>query len=106
MRLPRFRIRTVMIAVAVAGIGFGSGVSLHRRSVRLQTLADHHGSEAYVVQIRGANGRDVGELPMLSINDVPINRGLADWHLELRDKYRRAAKRPWLPIQPDSPAPK
>jgi hypothetical protein len=106
MRLPRFRLRTLMIAVAVVGILFGSGLELHRRSVRFQALAERHGSEAHVMHIRGSNGRAGGELRVLSINDVPIDRKLADWHLELRDRYRLAAGRPWLPVPPDPPEPK
>lgn len=41
MRFPRFRIRTLMIAVAVVGLGMGA-VMLYQKSLRCQRLAKHY----------------------------------------------------------------
>jgi hypothetical protein len=94
-----------MIAVAVVAMLLAGGVTLHRRSVRFRTLAERHGSEAHVTQIWNGKGLVAGEGRILSLNGVLINRRLADWHLELRDKYRRASRHPWLPVAPDPPEP-
>ena len=36
--------------------------------------------------------------------DVP-SLARTRWHLMLRDKYERALRYPWLPIEPDPPEP-
>jgi len=103
--LPRMTTRRWMLAVATVAMLCAGGLTIYRRSAHFQALAEHHGSKAGVLQLTGPNGGPAGEIRILGINDVPINRKLADWHLELRDKYRAASRRPWLPVPPDPPPP-
>ncbi|HWE37306.1 MAG TPA: hypothetical protein VG406_12130 [Isosphaeraceae bacterium] len=41
----------------------------------------------------------------ISVAQARKAKALADHHADLRQKYERAASRPWLPLSPDPPAP-
>jgi hypothetical protein len=112
MRMPRFRVRTLMIVVAVLALPLG--LCMERRS-RFLRLAAEHAREAY----RGGSA-----LPMIFDNSGPEPRycddsgrelsaseaeqriALNSWHDSLALKYRRAAASPWLPVEPDPPEPR
>jgi hypothetical protein len=93
MRLPRFRLRTLMIAVAVAGIA----LDLHTRSCASRQLAVYHDKESLKLLPCGEHER---------LFDARRQRAWIWWHLDLAAKYRRAADHPWLPVPPDPPPPK
>lgn len=109
MRMPRFRIRTMMIAVAVVAACLGVA---HRRS-QLLGLAEYHRSQQVPITekqawiepgpwstIYEAGGK------WLSFKEVQQLERLNDWHAALSSKYKEAARYPWLLVEPDTPEPK
>ena len=94
MRLPRFRVRTLMIAVSVVALVVW-GAMMGTRPY------DYYGrARRYVLEERGwresaANGRF----------RVEFCSQCVDYFEELSRKYRRAMWRPWLPVAPDPHAP-
>jgi len=101
MRFPRFRLRTLLMVVAVLALVMAVSTAIARRSVALAQLAKFHGSRAELALAcrlyRDASGRTC------------LARVLTprfDYHSSLRRKYEYAASRPWLPVPPDPPPPK
>lgn len=90
MKLPRFRIRTMMILIALCAIACLPAVVAEREE-RFRRLMRYHKSRQFAV--------DDQPIP------PPISRERAEWHWRMEEKYRRAADRPWLPVKPDPPAP-
>jgi hypothetical protein len=93
MRLPRMTTRRWMIAVAGVGIVLGASVELQRRHDRFLHLAKHHEMQSFKLT------DDTG-LDARMWSDAKF-----EWHRRLGEKYRRAATSPWLPVEPDPPAP-
>ncbi len=92
MRLPRMTTRRWMIAVAVVAAGCAAVASLTERRERFARIAARHAA--------------VFMTPTSPFPDP--DRGSAkrvDWHLKMRDEYWRAARYPWLPVEPDPPLP-
>ena len=92
MRPPRFRLRTLMIAVAVAGLVFG-GSRMRQRQERFEQLAADHAAESRRYR-----------LPFARVGG-PYLSPMADWHWKMAEKYRRATRYPFLPVEPDPPSP-
>ena len=94
MRLPRFRVRTLMVAVAVValliwGAMMGSLSYDYYRRARV-----------YSIQERGWRASAArGRLP------AEFTSECAEYFAQLTRKYRRAMWRPWLPVPPDPHAP-
>lgn len=98
MPLPRCRIRTMMAAVAVVGTTVG-GTVLRQRSRYWSQFATAY---AY----REAAALEAIEHPRGCIW-VHIDKRRARftyWH-QMRLHYERAARYPWLAIEPDPPEP-
>ena len=101
MRVPKFRIRTLMIAVAVLGIAFGGLAGLRQmdqRRQRFRALARNH---------------LVNRLTLIGLAehqaakaDTERYRMRAEYHLALNQKYQYAASHPWLPVSSDPPEPR
>jgi hypothetical protein len=130
MRPPRFRLRTLLIAVAVVATVMG----LQRRRADFLGRAEQHGRMELHrhAQARGLGGailpRPMFEALMDS-DDLRSGCGWANYrgvrfegkerlstlgaaleqmaahHAALRRKYERAARYPWLPVAPDPPPP-
>ena len=94
-----------MIAVAVVGLILGSVLV---RSFLFWKLAEYHNSQVVgvgynIVMLKPSRlcvevwfdtqGREVS--PRQVLKD--------QWHRQLSSKYRDAAARPWLPVEPDPP---
>ena len=88
MRPPRFRLRTLLIAVAVAAVGFG----LERRRAGLLTLASWHARQEERYSLLCLETTKRHKL-------APLTRRLA-YHRDRRRAFDRAARRPWLPVEP------
>jgi hypothetical protein len=101
MRSPRFRLRTLMAAVAVAGVGLGLWTGLHRRARRFQGLAEYHRMRS-TAGVSPLNPRGPTVVNFLW-EETP--RARASWHSAMADKYTYAARSPWLPVAPDPPPP-
>jgi hypothetical protein len=85
MRRLRIRIRTLLIAVALIGLACGADVMRKRRVEYLD---------------RAMAWQCIAE-DLCSPHDPRI-----DEHCDqLRRKYERAARYPWLPVAPDPPPP-
>jgi hypothetical protein len=82
----RFRVRSLLVAVAIAGVILGGLAELQRRRERFREIADHHAFNGYYCSLYG-------------------NPELDQWHAKMHEKYERAAARPWLLVEADPPAP-
>ena len=105
MRVPKFRIRTLMIAVAALGIAFGGLAGLQRmdqRRQRLLVLARHHLQQAVVnrLTLQGSVAHRAAKA------DTERYRMRAEYHHGLNLKYKYAALHPWLPVSSDPPEPR
>ena len=113
----RFTVRRMMVAVAIAAIALGWTVILDRGiesdwggpseiEVRRQAFerqaayreAERVSSVAYLWNRYVYTNR---RGHMMSDASVRAN----DWHVALAEKYRAAARYPWLPVVPDPPEP-
>jgi hypothetical protein len=105
MRLPKFRIRTVMIAVAVLAIALGGLAGLQQLGQRMQrfrALARNHRQQGIVNRLRleGLVAHQAAKA------DIERYRTRADYHDALNRKYEYAARHPWLPVSSDPPEPR
>jgi hypothetical protein len=90
MRLPRvrFTVRRMMVAVALIASVLGLLVWMDRRAREFRDRRDYHRTCWSAID----EGFDVEPAP-------------AAYHRTMAEKYRRAAERSWLPIEPDPPEP-
>jgi hypothetical protein len=79
-----------MIAVAALAVALGIVTGLERRRERFMRIADHH-EERKLEFVFGLH---------------PPSKQLRIWNEQMRQKYHRAARSPWLPVEPDPPEPK
>jgi hypothetical protein len=115
MRLPRprFTVRRLMIAVAIVAIFLGVWLWAERRRARLDALASWHDRQVVCV-FKGYIGPDdeiIWEPTSrpLKMGDPPVSlrqQRISTWHRQFAQKYWRAARYPWLPVEPDPPEPK
>jgi hypothetical protein len=91
MRLPRvrFTLRRMMGAVILVGVGLGLSVWMDRRAERFRALGADH----------------IRKVGVVSSPDPWPYEVRAIYHLTMAKKYRAAALRPWLPVEPDPPPP-
>ena len=104
MRVPKFRIRTLMIAVAVLGIAFGGLAGLLRMGQRSK------GSARWQKHLK------LGIVNRLTLQGSVMQRAAKSWterhrvlteyHKALNLKYEYAASHPWLPVSSDPPEPR
>jgi hypothetical protein len=106
MTPPRFRLRTLLIAVAVAGIVSGLAALRQRRAHFLELAALHERaeSEPRVISVHFREEVPVEER-MKVWRQINASDKRAKYHHLLRVKYECAAARPWLPVAPDPPPP-
>jgi hypothetical protein len=91
--MPRVRLRTAMVAVAVLATILGVGVGLRRRAQRLDTLALRYGREANSLE-------NLLSRSNISRRDADVIIEQVHWHDAVADQYRLAATHPWLPFDP------
>jgi hypothetical protein len=87
----------VSIGVGIAGVRFWVSFSYRQQAVKYARMADYWRWQA-------------GRVPELypGWDEAEIREGLDKairWNLQMEDKYRRAASRPWEDIPPDPPRP-
>lgn len=85
----RFTVRRMMAAVFVVAIGFSLVAWIGRRAARFRALYVGHINKVGVVSSPNPSPHEV--------------QGI--YHLKMGEKYRLAALRPWLPVEPDPPEP-
>ncbi len=88
----RFTVRRLMVAVALAALVAG----LIARSRQMSEVAARH--EAGVIE-----HSQMMPLPNGGLVELLDNWG--QWHRAMAEKYRRAARYPFLPVWPDPPGP-
>ena len=112
MRLPRvrFTVRRIMAAVGLVGMTLAVGVECKRRADRFRSSAESHRSRIDAM-LWGANSYysghelDRGRFWHADGKEFTLRElDRLDWHRRLQGKYLRAARRPWLPVEPDPPA--
>ncbi len=125
MRRPRMTISRWMTAVAIVAIALGVD-RMVRRAGRMRTRAAFHGREERQATealsrpgaIRGVAADlvhhrhrwDLGGARFEETNELfdemfASEQRRADYHGAMRRKYERAARYPWLPVEPDPPEP-
>ena len=100
MKRPRvrFTVRRIMVAVAIVAICCWTVADMERRS-RFRRLAEHHSSKMYPDIACNAGG-------LYIVGEGIVSQDRVSWHRALHDKYERAARRPWLLVNPDPPMPR
>jgi hypothetical protein len=92
----RFTMRRMMVAVAVLAVVFG----LYKRRETFLALADYHNKGE-----KCAGFSTFGRMHWVNQHGEGVTEAKSDWHVQLAEKYRGAASRPWLPVEPDPPEP-
>jgi hypothetical protein len=113
MCLLQMTTRRWIIVVAVIGLMIGGGVLLIRqRRDYFLALAQSHQQEAASSMARGTALKSrFGSMPGGRIEIGQLFRNCdrmvdrASHHAAMAHKYERAARYPWLPVEPDPPAP-
>ncbi len=111
MRLPRMTTRRWMVAVAVFALSIGVGVQLHHRRAAFLSRAQIHSEQAAwrLADSVTLCGRAIGNMDDIELASlkrrINILPQLVAYHRAQDQKYRRAARYPWLPVEPDPPAP-
>ena len=113
MRLPRprFTLRGLMLVVAILAMLLGVWLWGERRRARFSALAWWHDRQVVCVFVGhpGSDGESVWEATSIpqKLGDPqvsPRQQRISTWHHQIARKYYRAARNPWLPVEPD-PAP-
>jgi hypothetical protein len=97
MRLPRFRVRTLMIVVGVVALLFG-GAPMATRWFDYDHLARTY--EADERRWREMAAREPGDPRSIAATYGPQ---VVEEYARLARKYRRAMWRPWASVSPDPP---
>src|SRR5829696_7769946 len=104
MRLARPTTRRLMVLVAVAALSL-FGVRLWVLRVAYQRSAEwHEANEAKYRALEAYAARMVARGHVRQ-GEMAYSRARAERHSMLRRTYERAARFPWLPVPPDTPAP-
>jgi len=94
MRPPRFRVRTLMLTVAVVALLIW-GSTMGARSLDYYRRASFYGTQEYGWRDTATEGRFRAE----------FCTECAEYFAQLAGKYRHAMWRPWTPVVPDPHAP-
>ena len=116
MRLPRprFSVRRLMVAVAVVALARDRS-SPGAAQLYLEKAANHEGFRALVLRSpdsithwedRWTAQREGKPARYPWPGGPPFVPSMAKYHDEMRLKYERAARYPWLPVSPDPTEPK
>jgi hypothetical protein len=112
MRFPRvrFTVRRMMVAVAIVAVATAMGVTLYRRSQRFRGIA-----AAFVLKedlatvVPSVSPDEVRETyrPGASYWEVRVvaKPKNAAYYTQMRMKYERYSRYPWLLVTPDPPEP-
>ncbi len=114
MRVPRvrFTVRRLMVVVAVVALAFGIVRLWALRQLYLQKAAEHAGFRAYVLnspdsirhwEFRWTDQRMGQPASYPWPAGPPFVPAITKYHDDMRIKYERAARYPWLPVEPDPP---
>ena len=105
VRIPRFRftIRWMMVAVAIVAVALGMKVLNDRASGYRSRASDH--------RLEAEFHNKPSHMEMMKVDGTlldlvePPNLPRVEFHNRMSRKYARAARYPWLPVEPDPPGP-
>jgi hypothetical protein len=108
MRLPRMTTRGWMVAVAIVATGLWVSV-LGARSYSYANRGGHHSLMEFhnrwiIEEYEAGRLFYSGPADQLARRADRCRRLIA-YHATLRGKYELASRRPWLPVEPDTPEP-
>ena len=99
MRLPRARVRTYMLLVGIVAVLVWAAMMGSRSYDSYQ--------RARIYRIQERNWREIAQRDLRQGNTRTIAATLglqiADYYAPLVRKYRRAMRRPWIPVEYESP---
>ena len=113
MKVPRvrFTVRRMMVAVAVAALAFWIVRLSSLRRQYLEKAANHASFQAYLItspqmikfwEDRWTAAREGKPAKYPWPSGPPFVPSIAEYHDQMRIKYKRAARYPWLPVAPDA----
>lgn len=118
MRMPRLRIRTVMIVVAIVAPVLAAGIEVRRlyglaRYYRQRAVAAAVLRNEYARRVKWKRGVIASREPgwefeqerKFLLTVIQKEDGRRRYYSTLSSRYDHAARYPWLPIEPDPPAP-
>lgn len=127
MKIPRFRLRTMMVAVSVLALGMGLATELRRRVEYRQFMASVHDEAFRASEVWFPEGDGLYALvaettdPQTTADDELVRPGqdllrtpvpvtdirldTCDFHRRMAAKWLYAARYPWRPVAPDPPPP-
>lgn len=100
MRPPSFRVRSLMLAVALAALLLW-GAMMGIRSYNSYRLASGYGMQERAWREIAARRLRLKDDP----GGVEFRSQCVEYFAQLTAKYRRAMWRPWMPVAPDPHAP-
>jgi hypothetical protein len=110
MRVPRFTVRRLMLAIAILALPLGIWGRREYRRITFERLASDHRSRIKgLILGRGGPfgyglwGLESGSHPARLLTDR--ERQLDRYHMDLFRKYFEAARSPMSPVPPDPPEP-
>jgi hypothetical protein len=112
MKLARFKLRTLMIAVAIVAALMGLVIEyrrLNRDAAKYRAWASEHAAIGqtlrWIIERDGADAPiDISPRPGVRSKRFTA-KAVAEREASLRLKYERAARYPWLPVPPDPSEP-
>ena len=103
MRVPRvrFTVRRMMVAVAILAVLMGGMLGAWRRQERFMRLSRAHSAKAGWLEMEAFGPRSV-----MNRAERSAAMNAVHWHDAVAWRYRHAASRPWLTVEPDPPVAK
>jgi hypothetical protein len=93
----------MMVAVAIVGVLLWGTLWLRKCILAHRWMADYHAAHRAKYVVPGPPGASP-DLVDSRGEVLSVERDL--WHAAMWAKYRRAARYPWLSVEPDPPRPK
>jgi hypothetical protein len=108
MRLPRvrFTVRRMMVSVAVASSCVAAYLVATRGGEFREEAIEYLQREQFRVKAEHYGHRlaDLSDIKVIPGHPDPLHRR-REYYDQMRKKYERAARYPWLPVAPDPPEP-
>jgi hypothetical protein len=105
MQWPRvqFTVRRMMVVVAIAGVLLWPTRWLGTRVRAYRWMVDYHAAKMAKYLVPGPPGTPPD---LVDSRGEVLSVERDRWHAEMWAEYRRAARYPWLSVEPDPPRPK
>jgi hypothetical protein len=99
--VPRMTARRWLIAVAVVALACAATVRIRERRSRFARIAQEHSGAWPPLAYPDLVVATEAERERLTLWSARVTA----WHAGMAGKYQRAARYPWLPVEPDPPEP-